>query len=377
YLFVWHLGRPFAEPITQLDSSYGAALEAGDFEYAGYMGALALSMHIEVGTHLRVLERLSQRLEDDLGRWGSQEMLLVALMVRSMCATLLGFDLELDDAERQRLTEALDPELLESRGVTLVMVYAATASQAMMRLLMGEAAAALPLCLRILDDIEQVMLGSWTVPRLALTAAVAAAITLENPRADPRPAWIAMRKALRILRRWARGSADNYGHYLDLADGLRLDTRGHADRAMRRLEQARINARRQGCRWVEGLASERLGAIAAREGLVAFAAGAYQRAWEAYAAWGATAKLEQLREAVPEQFGELASAARTDKTRSSGRRTSSHRLAGSRSSPSSRSALAPERSGSSFAQFNSSITSAESLDFASVLQSVRVMTEDL
>src|SRR5690606_29013823 len=53
------------------------------------------------------------------------------------------------------------------------------------------------------------------------------------------------------------------------------------------------------------------------------------------------------------------------------------RLAGSRSSPSSRSALAPERSGSSFAQFNSSITSAESLDFASVLQSVRVMTEDL
>jgi PAS domain S-box-containing protein len=371
YLFVWHLGRPFAEPLARLDDSYGAALEAGDFEYAGYMGALGLSMHLEIGTHLRVIERLSQRLEGDLGRWGSLEMLLVATTVRSICLTLAGPDDELDDDERERLARSLDPEVIEARGGSRVMVYATITNRAMVRLLLGDAVEALSLCLPILDDVEQVMLGSWMVPRTALVVAVAAALTLDDPRCNPVRGSAAMRKALRMLRRWARNSADNYAHYLDLAAGLHAYSRGDADKAMRRIERARLHAQRQGCRWVEGLAGEQLGAIATREGLVAFAAGAYQQAWDTYAAWGATAKLEQLREALPDQFGDLTTTARSDRTRSSGRRR------GSTPRGSLRPSEHPEHSGSNFSQLPSSATSAESLDFASVLQSVRVMTEDL
>jgi PAS domain S-box-containing protein len=366
YLFVWHLGRPFSEPIGRLEPTYAAALEAGDFEYAGYVGALSLSMHFEVGTHLRVVERLSRRLEDDLGRWGSHEMILVAWMLRGMAVALAGPDPELDEADRTRLTEALDPKLVEARGGTRVSLYASICNQATVRLLLGDVETALPMCLRILGDIEQVMLGSWLVPRLALVTTVAAAIVLDEQRFEAPLAPAAMRKALRIIRRWARHSPDNYAHYLDLAEGLRAGSRGHAERAMHLLERARNHAKQQGCRWVEGLAAERLGALAQRVGLLAFAAGAYQRAWEAYAAWGATAKLERLRETVPEQFGELSPVSRHEKTRSSGRGSSVMR----------RSPL-PEHSGSSFTQLRSSATSAESLDFASVLQSVRVMTEDL
>ncbi|MFO7561678.1 MAG: AAA family ATPase [Enhygromyxa sp.] len=365
YLFVWHLGRPFAEPIARLDDAYGTALEAGDFEYAGYMGALALSMHLEIGTHLRVLERLSQRLEDDLGRWGSQEMLLLASMVRGVCAALAGPDEDTDEAERERLNEVFERQYVEAHGGSRVMIYAAAINQAMIHLVLGETEQALAPCLELIDDGEQVMLGSWMVPRLALITAVAAASARDNPRGSA-----ATRKALRILRRWARNSPDNYAHYLDLAEGLHADGRGDPDVAMRRIERARLHAQRQGCRWVEGLAGERLGAIAAREDLVAFAAGAYQRAWDAYSAWGAGAKLEQLRQSLPEQFGDLAISPRSDKTRSSGRQRSWSSSSGS-SSP------RPEHSGSSFSQLPSSATSAESLDFASVLQSVRVMTEDL
>jgi PAS domain S-box-containing protein len=365
YLFVWHLGRPFAEPIARLDPTYAAALEAGDFEYAGYAGALSLSMHFEVGTHLRVVERLSRRLEDDLGRWGSHEMILVAWMIRGLSVALAGPDPELDEADRTRLAESLDPKVVEARGASRVSIYAAIGNQATVRLLLGDAEAALPLCLQIIGDVEQVLLGSWLVPRLALITVVAAASVVDERRSTLAPA--GMRKGLRIIRRWARNSADNYAHYLDLAEGLLAFSRGRAERAMHLLERGRSRAKQQGCRWVEGLAAERLGAIAQRVGLFAFATGAYQRAWEAYAAWGASTKLEQLREAVPEQFGELSTALRSDKTRSSGRSSLIVR----------RSPAGAEQSGVSHTQVRSSVTSAESLDFASVLQSVRVMTEDL
>ena len=373
YLFVWHLGRPLSEPLARLDHTYSASLEAGDFEYAGYVGGLALSMHFDVGTHLRVVERLSRRLEDDLGRWGSQEMVWVAWMVRGVSVVLAGPDPDLDEAERTRLADAIDPESVEARGGTRSLVYGAIANRAMIRVLMGEADAALPLCLQILGDIERTLLGSPAVPRVALTCVIAAATTLDERREDSSRASAALRKAMRILRRWARNSTDNYAHYLELAEGIHAALRGRADQAMRLLERARVHANVQGCRWVEGLAAERLAIVAQREGLSSFAAGAWQRAWDAFAAWGAGAKLEQLRASMPEQFGDLGIASRSEKTRSSGR----VRLTVRRTPGVGERTPSPDHSGASYTQLRSSATSAESLDFASVLQSVRVMTEDL
>jgi len=387
YLFVWHLGRPFAEPLAELDAAYAVALEAGDFEYAGYMGALGLSMHLDVGTHLRVVERLSRRLEDDIGRWGSHEMILVAWMLRGFAVVLAGPDPDIDQSVYADVLEALDPEAIRARGGTRISCYAAIANQAMVRLLLGDSGDALRLGIEVIDDVEEVMLGSWSVPRMALITVVAASVVILDQQSVPPRGSAAMRKALRIIRRWARNSVDNYGHYLDLAEGLRAAIRSDPNKAMRLLEQARQHAKQQGCRWVEGLAAEQLAALATREGLDSFAAGARQRAWDAYAAWGATAKLEQLREAFPEQFEQLerfgaSTAARADKSSSSGRvsltvrrsaRPSSRLVSGASPSP----APGAEASGSTYTRLRSSVTSAESLDFASVLQSVRVMTEDL
>ena len=372
YLFVWHLGRPFAEPLAVLDQTYAAALEAGDFEYAGYTGALGLAMHFEVGTHLRVVERLSRRLEDDIGRWGSQEMVQVAWRIRGFSVALAGPDPELDDSAYEGLFEALDPKADKARGGSRVSVYGAIVNRAMVRLLLGDAEQALELNLEIIGNIEQVMLGSWAVPRAGLIGVVAASIVLDGQQSVSPRAFAAIRRGLKIVRRWARNSTDNYGHYVDLAEGLQAVTRGQPEKAMRLIERARVHAQQQGCRWVEGLAAERLAALATREGLLAFAAGAHQQAWQAYSAWGASAKLEQLREAFPEQFDSLGSSGgRSDMTGSSRR----NRAAAGRAT---RSSLEQGTSASTYSRrSSSSATSAASLDFASVLESVRAMSEDL
>jgi predicted ATPase/signal transduction histidine kinase/tRNA A-37 threonylcarbamoyl transferase component Bud32 len=368
YLFVWHRGRPFAEALARFDDIYATTLEAGDFEYAGYVGALGLSMHLEVGTHLRVVERLSRRFDDDLGRWGSPEMVLAAWMIRGLVVALAGRDPEHEGDDD--LADALDPAAVRARGATRISNYVAFANRATVRLLTGEVEGALADSLEIIDDAEQVMFGSWAVARVALITVVAVALSLERRSSVAPRAHAALRKAAKILRRWARHSPDNYAHYLDLAEGLRAEMRSDPDRAMRLLERARVHAKQRGCRWVEGLAAERLAAVAEREGLAAFAIGALERAWEAYAAWGAVATLERLREEFPERFDRVGGPARADKS-SSRRRVFAGRMRGLERA---HEWIDPSASSLSL---RSSVSSAEFLDFASVLQSVRVMTEDL
>src|SRR5690606_40151311 len=66
-------------------------------------------------------------------------------------------------------------------------------------------------------------------------------------------------------------------------------------------------ARRRGCRWVEGLAAECAAELLEARNLTLFADGARRRAWQAYALWGASAKLEQLRQRSEEHTSELQS----------------------------------------------------------------------
>ncbi|MCA9684257.1 MAG: AAA family ATPase, partial [Myxococcales bacterium] len=352
YLFVWHLGRPFSEPLAGIDDAYQRALEAGDFEYAGYMGALGLTMHLEVGTHLRVVERLSRGLDDDLGRWGSQEMLLVNWMAR--CQVMVLSKAELDDDERTDLLNAVDPDYVREHGGSRVSIHAAIANRAMIRLLGGDEDEALALYLSIIDAAEEVFLASWMVPRIALLTAVAATIALESGRSQPPTVARALHRSQRIIERWAKGCPENYGHHRDLVRGLQATVRGRQHQAMAAMEQARVRAHRQGCRWVEGLAAERLAAVAEKLELAAFAEGARRRAWDAYEAWGAGLCLDRLRRRHPGQFDEAVP----------------EPMSASDSGVVHGSVRQPSRT-------HSSSTSSSALDFESVIHSMRLISEEL
>ncbi|PRQ04098.1 Sensor histidine kinase TmoS [Enhygromyxa salina] len=294
HLFVSHLGQPFAEPIERMAELYPRALEAGDLLWAGYAGALSLSMHLEVGTHLTVLRKLCTKREREFDARTSKESLVIMASVTGFAAVVGGVE-DSGEVASSHAWAAMDPELIERHGGSRYSIYVAAANLALVRVLLGDPREALRLCLGLLGDMEKVLFASWVIPRVALTLLVAAArVEAHGDERPPRLA-AAKRRARRIIARWARGSHDNYGHYLELAAGLRaLERRQPRAAASVHFERARSQAAEGGCRWVEGLAAEALADLAEREGLPGFAEGARHQAMNAYEAWGAKAKLEQM-----------------------------------------------------------------------------------
>jgi predicted ATPase/signal transduction histidine kinase len=288
-LFVSPFGRPFAELLAHIDDICTRAIEVGDVLWAGYAGGLSLSMHLEIGTHLRVVRRHCERFEHELGSRVSYEARVVASTIHALTTVLVD---PIDDEASTRARRSLDPERVEGRS--RYSLFVTIGNRALAELLFGEAVTALTLCLQIVPALEQVMFGSWTIPRVALTTLVAAHALRDASESVPARASAATRKSLAIVRRWARGSHDNFGHYLDLAEGLRAARRGREREAMQLLERARAHAAHQGCRWIEGLAGEQLAELAERIGLTGFAMGARRQARDAYVAWGASAKPAQL-----------------------------------------------------------------------------------
>ncbi|MFV8751965.1 protein kinase domain-containing protein [Nannocystaceae bacterium ST9] len=330
-LFVTHLGRPFAEPLARLEGLQIRALEAGDFLWAGYAGSLALSMHVEVGTHLRVLRRMSERFTSELGTRVTREANVVAATVRGLALALAPDD----DAAQVEAWAGLDPERPEAR-VSRYALFVTLANRALAAVLLGRPGEALTACLAMIDTIEQVLFGSWAIPRVALTTLVAAHVLRES--GEPLPAGVARarRKARAILRSWAAHSNANYRHYVDLAEGLELARRARWPAALRSLERARVGAAGQGCRWVEWLAGERLAALAEFTGVSGLAIGARSQTEDARTTWGARRERYEPSESLDSRvlgdsqtIGDSAGASTSRGRLSTSEHSSSRQLAGS------------------------------------------------
>ncbi|MCA9698015.1 MAG: GAF domain-containing protein, partial [Myxococcales bacterium] len=291
-LFVMALARPFAVILENLPKLYVGALEAGDLLWAGYVGAIGPAMHLEVGTHLQTLRRLSEQFLSEVGPRASREATVTATMLGWLAAELMGVD-------------APEPSFAELSAYGRCVV---AANRTLVDLLLRRDRQALAEATSISETVEQVMFGSWVLPRIALITLVAAHRLGTAGETLDAEAEAACRRARRILQGWS--DQRNFGHYHALAEGLRLARGGRGSQAVRALERARLLARERGCRWVEGLAAEFAVEAAAGAGLESYAAGARAAAEDCYRLWGAAAKLEQLRGAGPGS-GEDSGRART------------------------------------------------------------------
>ncbi|KIG12590.1 histidine kinase response regulator hybrid protein [Enhygromyxa salina] len=356
-----HRGRSFAEIARLYDTCYQAALEAGEFDPAAFMGGFGADLQLELGTHLHVLNRRCVRVIGDVGRQCPNQMRVVMWTLRGACDALTGSGLEpraepdegSGDAPRGWM---LDPDEVFAQAGVRTNLYVALTLKAMIQLVLGEYEAGLATCLRSVHDIAKVAFNTWFVARTCVLTCVAYYAVVLAGGVPVAGAQASARKAERLLRRWVKHSPTNYGHYVDIAVGLRLASKGQIGPAVRTLDRAWAQARKRGCRWLEGLAAEQLAALLEREDMGALVRGARRRAWDAYAAWGAEAKLAQLREA----HGELFVLGRSERARN----PASDPLTGS---------ILTQTAGLSLSLSESS----PALDLAAVLRSVGAITEDL
>ncbi|WP_165703670.1 protein kinase domain-containing protein [Enhygromyxa salina] len=345
----YHRTRPYADFLHEFELAYLLALELGEFDHAAFIAAFGLDMQLEVGTHLAVLDRRALEIEYELGCRGAKQMQSVSWVAVNCCAELLG-ERALEVDGQPRGIAQLTPEALLARGGVPTNDYAALADIALVQVVLGDYAAALETGIRAAPKIAVVLFNSWLVPRSYLALCVAVSAQRLAGQALPPNAQSLANKGLSLLRAWAKACPSNYGHYLELALGLREAVRSHAKRArlvraIAHLDRAWIQARTRGCRWVEGIAAQFVAELLERHGGGVLVEGAWRRAWDAYSAWGAEAKLERLRARKPTLFAEPE------------RR---------RGSPTTGPATGP-----------SSGSSNTSLDLEGVLRSVGVITEDL
>ena len=300
----FHRSRPFAEVVALLEPAYQRALEVGEFGPASFIAGFGADMQLEIGTHLRVLGRRCRRITRDIGRWCPAQMRVEVHLLRGICLALVGPKAETEQAIAAGEVWDLDPEQVHTLGGSASNYRVALIDKALLALLFDDSATTLAICVRQLEDVEQITFNTWFIARACvLTCAAYYIQLLGGATLGPEPQ-AAVARSLRTLERWAADGPANYGHYLDFVLGLRDAVDGQAERASRLLDYAWQRARQRGCRWIEGLAATQLADLLEREGLLSIVDGARQRAWDAYAAWGAEAKLEQLREGHPQVFGE-------------------------------------------------------------------------
>jgi predicted ATPase/signal transduction histidine kinase/tRNA A-37 threonylcarbamoyl transferase component Bud32 len=299
----WHRTRAFAEFFDEFERHRQLALELGEIDHAAFMATLTMEMALDAGIHLQTIERRVHEQELDHARRGAAQMEKAAWVIGCVCASLLGQRSSGDpDTHGVGL---LTPESVRARGGIATTEATALAGAALVELVLGTREAAAQTCRQVQPIIGAVLFNSWIVARVNCIALVThyARICFDGVRIEARPRWL--RKSLVLLRGWANDCPDNYRHQLELALGMQAAARGRIDDAIVRLDRAWADARDRGCRWVEGLAAECIAQLLERRGTHMLVAGAWRKAWDAYSAWGAQAKLDKLRELKPELFVEL------------------------------------------------------------------------
>ncbi len=285
-----------AHSLEGLQRACQAGIEVGDFEFAMLNG-------VNHGTQLLLIGRPLDQVEEELGRM--QDMLerilphghLHSLRInRQAVANLLGQSgqrIELSGAHFDARSEL--PALRSSGDTTHLLQVAMF--EATEHLIYGEFDAARD---KFIPAIEEIFRTGWRgtmwVPLLHFYGALA--ILHAEPEADRRleESSEALAACLAGLRGAAESAPMNYGHKLDLVEAELARIDGQVEEALRRYESAIGRAAEQGYLQDEALAAELAGHGMLEMGFDRLAEVYLGAAVDAWQAWGAATKVDEMRE---------------------------------------------------------------------------------
>ncbi|RJS21321.1 protein kinase [Corallococcus sp. H22C18031201] len=296
--FIHSWGRPFSTTLPIVEEAFRACLEVGDLVFAGYLSALTVWLHWELGEPLDAVLEASRPYaafardshnEPMYQSIRAQQQFVAALRGRTRGPT------RLDDASFD--AEACLEELTRVSAHTALAFFHVI--QELTALIQDEPEEALEAALRA---------APWTRALMGLpieaTHAFALGLTLTSPVARAADATRlqtlpSLQSLLDRLEHWAEHSPRNYrAPYLLLsAEVARVE--GREAEAARLYPQAALAARTSGLLHHEALAHERAAAFHRARGADALAAESLRDARAAYVRWGAEGKVRRLDQRHP------------------------------------------------------------------------------
>ncbi|EDM77716.1 Predicted ATPase [Plesiocystis pacifica SIR-1] len=364
-LFVFPACRPATYVLEVFDELQRQSFELGDITNAGVMGAFGLGLMVESGLHLReVLER-HRALQTQLDALDGPQMSALYGMYEAYAETL-SHDPQAPLEPGESPPRFHEPSNLGAEEYEGLIGYAIAALRAMGMLMLGDLGAARETVAHVADDFDQVLFNSWHRPRLAMVDAILVADSVNEATVDARTRRRAIRrirKRLKLLRTWAEGSIEQYGPMVQIVEGELASLRNQGDAAVQAFEAAALAAHERRTPNLEGLAYDRLAALAARRHRPASREGALARARAAYHRWGARAVVARI-------DGELAnSALRPSTTTGTGTR--------SRRTRDTRSRRGAGHRASATQSWGKSDAPIDGLDLETVLSTMQLIAEDL
>lgn len=285
--FIRHWQRPMSEGLSLLPNAYRDALDRGDPETAGFLAAVLLYQSFWVGRRLAEIDALAQAMIPSIrshrvpsGLCRSTQQLCLNLMGRSADPFLLAGESGYD--ERDVLPVA-------RRENDTVTISAAAITKLGLHFWCGDYAAGIALA----DETEPLLIGMVGTPNVQLFH-MANAISRIHSAPSERSTAVAVRRALKLHRRWARLAPENYGAASDLIDGLWARARGDRASAERHLDRAVSLSERHQLPLITALASEELGDLLAESGRDSMSRLLIRSAWSTWASVGMTVRCSRL-----------------------------------------------------------------------------------
>ncbi|NVB41262.1 AAA family ATPase [Pseudenhygromyxa sp. WMMC2535] len=291
-LLVWPTCRRWSFSASRIPALLQTAREVGDLEVATQAAGLGLGVMYMAGTKLEELVSYGRRWHTELERWGTCEMSASLAQQLALAEALRGAGGE----SRARVRALLSKSSSALSGYGELAHCVAELIRAEGLWLLGRREDAVAVIGDRLSDFERALHGSWQLPRFVTLAAVCVGqrMSWEEHSVDGGKH---LRRFAKLMRRWARGCAENFAAGEALVDAERARARGRVERALACYERAQSLARDNGLWLVEIMACERLAELAFAHERSAAARGALDLATEAARRWGAQAvEIRLLRE---------------------------------------------------------------------------------
>lgn len=257
--FIRHWERPIREGLPQLQDAFDEALELGDLEHAGYLAAVLLYQSFWIGRPLPELDALAEALTPEIRSQRvpavlcqSTQQLFLNLMGRTADPFLLAGESGYDERDVLPLARS-EQDVVSLSGAAITKLG--------LHFWYGDLAGCLPLA----EETHTYLAGMSGTPNVQLFHMVNA---LSRIRAAPGhgDTAVAVRRSLRLHRRWAAQAPANYAAPHELIAGVWALERGDLRRAEGHLDRAIELAETHVLPLISALAQEEAGVLYSRTG---------------------------------------------------------------------------------------------------------------